>query len=220
MEKITELLDNLDKLGELVPKLDTLLGWTRLLTSFAVRVGPFCILVLGLIYLLIPPKEANRKAGFRTYFGMGSVMAWRFTQFVSGILMTLAGAVLLLWASSVEKTFDSLDALAMSQAAIRCIKAQVICALVIWILMFLVTLVLFDRKGYPRFDIPFLQKFAEKPKKRPLAQLFQKLTAKKEPTKPLPQPEPALPEPEQPQDFEVQGQQVITADDIVIEGLE
>ena len=49
MEQITQLLDKLGNLGELVPKLDTLTGWFQWLISLAVRVGPICILVLGLI---------------------------------------------------------------------------------------------------------------------------------------------------------------------------
>ena len=49
MEKITELLDKLENLGELIPKLDTLTGWVQWLVSLAVRVGPVCMLVLGLI---------------------------------------------------------------------------------------------------------------------------------------------------------------------------
>ena len=93
MEKITELL-NTFSLEKYIPKLDTLMGWVQWLVSLAVRVGPICILVLGLIYLLIPPKEANRKAGFRTYFGMGSVIAWNVTQRLAGILMIPMGLIL------------------------------------------------------------------------------------------------------------------------------
>ena len=58
MEKITELLNNFS-LEKYIPKLDTLMGWVQWLVSLAVRIGPVCILVLGLIYLLCPPKEAN-----------------------------------------------------------------------------------------------------------------------------------------------------------------
>ena len=93
MEKITELLNNFS-LEQYIPQLDTLMGWVQWLVSLAVRVGPICILVLGLIYLLIPPKEANRKAGFRTYFGMGSVIAWNVTQRIAGILMIPFGLIL------------------------------------------------------------------------------------------------------------------------------
>lgn len=213
MEKITELLDNLDKLGELIPELDTLLGWTQFLTSLAVRIGPLCILVLGLIYLLIPPKEANRKAGFRTYFGMGSVMAWRFTQFVSGILMTVLGIILTVIAFSVVIKFAGLDPMQMAEAAFNCIKWQIICALAVYVFMMLFTAVLFTRKGNPRFHMPFLEHFKEKPRRKREKSL-------KEAPVPEQIPETVPAESESVKTYEVQGEQVITADDIVIEGLD
>ena len=152
MEKITELLDKLENLGQLIPKLDTLTGWVQWLVSLAVRVGPVCILVLGLIYLLIPPKEANRKAGYRTYFGMGSIMAWRFTQRAAGILMIPVGLILTIIAYSTVAKFTSMDLMDMAYAAFAAIKAQVIWALVIFIVMFVLTTVVFDRKGDCRFQ--------------------------------------------------------------------
>ena len=77
MEKITALLENLD-FAKYLPAIDKLMGWIDKLITLSIRIGPLCILGLGLIYLLIPPKEANHKAGFRTYFGMGSIAAWLF----------------------------------------------------------------------------------------------------------------------------------------------
>ena len=209
MEKITELLDKLDNLGELIPKLDTLTGWVQWLVSLAVRVGPVCILALGLIYLLIPPKEANRKAGYRTYFGMGSIMAWRFTQRVAGIIMIPVGLILTLCAYGTIAKFTSMDLMTMAYAAFDAIKVQVICALVIFVVMFLLTAVVFDRKGYCRF--PGLQASrAGKWLFREESALSQKRAAKKQQATQAPVAE----------YYEVQGAQEITADDIVIEGLE
>ena len=151
MEKITELLDKLENLGELIPKLDTLTGWVQWLVSLAVRVGPVCMLVLGLIYLLIPPKEANHKAGYRTYFGMGSIMAWRFTQRIAGSVMTIVGLILTIIAYGTVAKFASLDLMEMASAALKVIRVQVIFALIIFIGMFVLTTVFFDRKGYCRF---------------------------------------------------------------------
>lgn len=209
MEKITELLDKLEHLGELIPKLDTLTGWVQWLVSLAVRVGPVCILVLGLIYLLIPPKEANRKAGYRTYFGMGSIMAWRFTQRVAGILMIPVGLILTISAYGTVAKFASMDLMDMAFAAFAAIKVQVIFALIIFILMFVLTAVVFDRKGYCRF--PGLEESKigkwlfreESALSAKLAKKNQKIS--QEPVQEY---------------YEVQGAQQITADDIVIEGLE
>lgn len=216
MEKITELLNNLEDLGKYIPKLDTLTGWVQWLISLAVRVGPVCILILGLIYLLIPPKEANHKAGYRTYFGMGSIMAWRFTQRVAGIIMTLVGLILTLVAYSTVKKFAGMDLMAMAQKAFDVVKVQVVCALVIYVFMFLLTAVMFDRKGNRRFggktNTP-LDKLM--PKEEEIAEAAEE----EEVNQTEEVPEEALPEDEL-LEYEKQGEQVITADDIVIEGLE
>ena len=203
MEKITELL-NTFSLEKYIPKLDTLMGWVQWLVSLAVRVGPICILVLGLIYLLIPPKEANRKAGFRTYFGMGSVIAWNVTQRLAGILMIPMGLILTIIAYMRIGEFSGYDMMTMANVALKMVKSQVICALVIYVFMFLLTAVLFDRKGYPRFG----------------NQSRKALSRKDVPA----QEEQALEEPQEEEEpvmeYEKQGEQVITAEDIVIEGLD
>lgn len=206
MEKITELLDKLEDLEKLIPKLDTVEGWVQWLISMAVRIGPVCILVLGLIYLLIPPKEANHKAGYRTYFGMGSVMAWRFTQRIAGALMTLTGLILTIIAYRAVGKFADLSLMEMAEKAFSLIKVQVICALVIYIFMFLLTAVMFNRKGERRFG----KKEAVPAEKAP-----QQLS--EETPEALPE---ETPEEELPVEYEKQGEQVITADDIVIEGLD
>ena len=150
----------------LVPNLNTMLGLIRFLLSLLLLAAPLSLLILGFMCRFMAPPEANYTFGFRTYFGMGSVMAWRFTQFVSGILMTLAGIILTFVAFSTVKTFDGMDSMEMTEAAFRCIKGQIICALIIYIFMILFTAVLFNRKGNPRFNMPFLEKFKEKPRKR------------------------------------------------------
>ena len=206
MEKITELLDKLEDLEKLIPKLDTVEGWVQWLIAFAVRVGPVCILVLGLIYLLIPPKEANHKAGYRTYFGMGSVMAWRFTQRIAGALMTLTGLILTIIAYRAVGKFADLSLMEMAEKAFSLIKVQVICALVIYIFMFLLTAIMFNRKGERRFG----KKEAVPAEKAP--QQLPEETPEALPGE--------TPEEELPVEYEKQGEQVITADDIVIEGLD
>ena len=204
MEKITELFNSLDDLGKYIPDLSKVSGWVQWLISLAVRIGPVCILVLGLIYLLIPPKEANHVAGYRTYFGMGSIKAWRFTQRISGIIMTVTGLILTIIAYSAVKKFADMDLMEMGEKAFSLIKGQAICALIIYIFMFLLTAVLFDRKGYPRFGSQSRKALSNKT-----------IPAKEEPVleEPQEEEEPVL-------EYEKQGEQVITAEDIVIEGLD
>lgn len=213
MEKITELLNNFS-LEKYIPKLDTLMGWIQWLVSLAVRLGPICILVLGIIYFLIPPKEANRKAGFRTYFGMGSVIAWNVTQRLAGILMIPTGLVLTIIAYVKVGKFPDYDLMTMADVAFQAVKGQAICALIIYVLMFLLTAVLFDRNGDCRFGDQVNEMLHKLVPKKVLDEVYVKEPVSAQPEE-LPQEEVISEEP-----YEKQGEQVITADDIVIEDLE
>ena len=203
MEKITELLNNFS-LEKYIPKLDSVMGWVQWLISLAIRVGPICILVLGLIYLLIPPKEANWKAGYRTYFGMGSIMAWNFTQRVAGVLMIPTGLLLTVIAYAKIGKFSDYDLMTMAQKAFGAIIFQVVCALIIYIFMFVLTAVMFTRNGDCRFPAIITTPIGKLLFKD---EVLETVNVQRQPV--------AVPEPE----FEVQGEQVITADDIVIEDL-
>lgn len=213
MEKITELLNNFS-LEKYIPKLDTLMGWIQWLVSLAVRLGPICILVLGIIYFLIPPKEANRKAGFRTYFGMGSVIAWNVTQRLAGILMIPTGLVLTIIAYVKVGKFPDYDLMTMADVAFQAVKGQAICALIIYVLMFLLTAVLFNRNGDCRFGDQVNEMLHKLVPKKVLDEVYVKEPVSAQPEE-LPQEEVVSEEP-----YEKQGEQVITADDIVIEDLE
>ena len=213
MEKITELLNNFS-LEKYIPKLDTLMGWIQWLVSLAVRLGPICILVLGIIYFLIPPKEANRKAGFRTYFGMGSVIAWNVTQRLAGILMIPTGLVLTIIAYVKVGKFPDYDLMTMADVAFQAVKGQAICALIIYVLMFLLTAVLFNRNGDCRFGDQVNEMLHKLVPKKVLSEVYVKEPVSAQPEE-LPQEEVVSEEP-----YEKQGEQVITADDIVIEDLE
>lgn len=226
MDKIMDLLNNFS-FEKYIPKLDSVMDITQQAIELAVRVGPFCILVLGLIYLLIPPKEANRYFGFRTYFGMGSIPAWRFTQRIAGAIMTVTGLILLLIVKSAIQKFAGQDLMEITEKAFDLIKVQIICALVIHVFMFLLTAVLFDRKGMCRFPglakVKFLKLLPKDySRKKPAKQ--QKVLEEQE-EEAVEQLEESFEEEvfeeeeEVPVEYERQGEQVITADDIVIEDL-
>ena len=85
MEKITAIFEKID-LAKAVPEMDALLSKVQTATTVALLIGPVLMLLLGLWYYFLPPKEANHKFGYRTYFGMGSVQAWKFTQWIAGIV--------------------------------------------------------------------------------------------------------------------------------------
>ena len=150
MDFITNLFD-LD-LSQLVPEMSQVLDKARLAVTVSVLAGPILLLVLGLIYFFIPPKEANHRFGFRTYFGMGSVEAWRFTQWIAGILYGLLGLVFLIIMLVVIGKFDAMDHFEMVMTAMKYLLWQVGFALLMRILVGLLAMIFFDGYGNRRWE--------------------------------------------------------------------
>lgn len=151
MDKITAFFDSID-LTKLIPEMDTLLGKVQTITSLALIIGPVIMLVLGLWYFFLPPKEANHRAGFRTWFGMGSVEAWRFTQKIAGAAWCVIGLVLTIVMFIVRSGYAEKDIMDAVTSAIVCLLWQAGLALVSYILVCLIATICFDRKGNRRFD--------------------------------------------------------------------
>lgn len=149
MEKITAIFEKID-LTKLVPQMDTLLGKVQSITSVALLAGPVLMLVLGLWYFFLPPKEANHRAGFRTWFGMGSVEAWRFTQRLAGIVwgglgLILAAVMAILCLGFGGKTLDQ-----VVNTAFLALIWQVVLALVAYIAICLTVTIRYDSSGKKR----------------------------------------------------------------------
>lgn len=85
---ITDLLD------ALIPNLEKLLGDVRSWLGIAMIIGPVIFIGMGLFYYFLAPPEANHRLGYRTYFGMGSVSAWKYTQKLAGVVWGGVGIVL------------------------------------------------------------------------------------------------------------------------------
>ena len=150
LEALYGIFDGFD-LENFLPKLDTLLGWVEMLLRIAVMAGPLLLLGFGLVYLLLPPKEANHFAGYRFYWGMGSVDAWRFTQRLAGIVWGLLGLGLTVAAVLVTNGYPDMNAMEMAYNAISHILLQIALAFGSCIIMNIVLFVMFDRKGRRRF---------------------------------------------------------------------
>ena len=86
------LMDAFDP-ASLLPELDPILDKLAWIARIVVLLGPGVMLLMGLVYLLATPKEANYYIGYRCYYGMGSVEAWRFTQRLAGIVFAALGLV-------------------------------------------------------------------------------------------------------------------------------
>lgn len=128
--------------------LKSLEGWIRL----AVLIGPLVMLGLGLWYYYKPPKEANYSVGFRTYYGMGSIQAWRFTQKLAGACYILLGGGLTVIMFVISLFFNGNSALATVNAAMWCILVELILILLAWLVINIIVYREFDKDGKRRKD--------------------------------------------------------------------
>ena len=149
MEKLTAFFENFD-LTKFVPQMDKLLGSALWITKAAVLAGPAVMLVFGLWYLLVPPKEANYGAGFRTWFGMGSVQAWRTTQKIAGYVWGGCGLVLLVVMWLISRNFSGVDMMQAASTAFTCLIWQAGVALVTYLGISITAAILFDSRGQRR----------------------------------------------------------------------
>ena len=149
METIKSLLNDFDPMA-FIPELDSLVGWLELAVRVSVLAGPVILLFLGLWYLLLPPKEANHSAGYRTYWGMGSVEAWRFCQKIAGIAWGALGLVLTVVMVLITNGYRGMDAMDMVYSAVKCILWEIGLAVVSSLAINITMMVLFDRKGERR----------------------------------------------------------------------
>lgn len=145
MDIITKLFD-LD-LAKFVPAMPAFLGGLRALLVLAILIGPILLVTLGAMYLLRPAPEANFKYGFRTYFGMGSVEAWIFSQKIAGLAFGGLGALLLLIMFIVVLTFFKKDLFQIANTAIVCLIWQAVLALIARITVGILCWVYFDKNG-------------------------------------------------------------------------
>ncbi|MBE7002301.1 MAG: SdpI family protein [Ruminococcaceae bacterium] len=148
MEIITKLFDM--DLSKLVPEMPAFLGLVRTLLVLAVLAGPILLTVLGALYLFKPAPEANYTYGFRTYFGMGSIEAWRFSQKIAGLIFGALGVLLLLIMFIVVLTFIKKDLFQAAHTAVICLIWQAALALVARLAIAILCSVYFDKNGGPR----------------------------------------------------------------------
>ena len=145
-DSIKELMDGFDP-AALLPELDTIFGKIELTCRIAVMIGPVLLLLLGLTYLLLAPKEANHYLGYRCYFGMGSVQAWRFTQKLSGIVLGGLGLVLTAVMVFMMMSFRGMEVQAMLWRAVKCLIWQAALALLANLAINAAAFFLFDSRG-------------------------------------------------------------------------
>lgn len=147
---LVDLINNFD-FASYLPKIDSILGWIQIITRLCVMAAPVIMLVFGLTYWFLPPKEANHVAGYRFYFGMGSVDAWRFTQKLAGIVWTALGFVLSVVMFLISGSFANMDGSQMLDKAVACILWEIGLMAVACLAINITLIVRYDRKGNLRW---------------------------------------------------------------------
>lgn len=156
VESLKEMMDGFDP-AALLPDLQKLFGNLATICRWAVMIGPIVLLVLGLCYLFLSPKEANYYFGYRTYFGMGSVQAWRFTQRIAGLIYTVLGLILTLVMTVLSGSFAGMEVEAMVWRALSCLAWQAGLVILGTLTINGLAMYFFDRKGSYRRKRPAKQ---------------------------------------------------------------
>ena len=149
VESIKALLDGIDP-AALLPDLSKVFDSLVPVCRLAVMIGPVVLLLLGLSYLFLTPKEANYYLGYRCYFGMGSEYAWRFTQRLAGWLFTLTGLALTLVMFAISLGFSGMPLTDMVWRAAACLVLELIASVLLILTVNLSAAFRFDRKGKHR----------------------------------------------------------------------
>ena len=151
VEKLKTLVNEFDP-AAYMPQVDSVVGWVEIFVRACVMAAPVIVLFLGLVYLILPPKEANHSFGYRIYFGMGSVEAWRFTQKLAGIAWAILGLGLSVFMWLISGNFRGMDVMEMADKAVLCILWELGLIAVSCLIINTIVMICYDRKGYNRFD--------------------------------------------------------------------
>lgn len=149
MDAIKGVLQGLDGFdpATMLPQMDTIFGRILLICRICVMLGPVLLLLLGLSYLFLVPKEANFYFGYRCFFGMGSVMAWQFTQRIAGMFLGGLGLILTIVMAVISMRFPGMETEAMAWLTVKCLIWQAVLALLATLTINGIAMFWFNRKG-------------------------------------------------------------------------
>lgn len=149
IDNIKQLMDNFD-FATLLPDIMSVMNGIITIARIALFIVPLLLLGLGMYYFLVSPKEANYTAGYRCYWGMGSEEAWRFTQKLAGVLWSLTGVTMLLGCVLLSQRFPALEPADVLWEIIFCLIFQGAIVLAIRVLIYVIVMSRYDRKGNRR----------------------------------------------------------------------
>lgn len=146
IEDFKTLMDEFDP-ASLLPELDSILGKIAFIARIAVMIGPIVLLIMGLVYLFASPKEANHYLGFRCYYGMGSIEAWRFSQQLAGIVSGGLGLVLCIIMLLVSGSFGKLEIMDLLTRAVWCVVWEAVLTAIAFAAVNILVALRFDSRG-------------------------------------------------------------------------
>lgn len=146
IDSIKELMDGFDP-AALLPQLESVFDTIVTICKVSVLIAPVLLLVLGLVYLFLTPKEANHYIGYRTWYGMGSVQAWRFTQRLAGTVFAGLGLVLGIVMLLLSAGFGGMDQMALVWRTVKCLAWEAGLSLAGVLGINITAMTMFDGKG-------------------------------------------------------------------------
>jgi len=146
IESIKQIMDGFDP-AALLPELEQVFSFVAVACRVAVVAAPVVLLVLGLAYLFFSPKEANYRFGYRCYYGMGSVEAWRFTQRLAGIVLGGLGLILTGVMLVLGNGFASLAVDVMVWRALTCLIWEAVLIIAAIVSINTAAALRFDKRG-------------------------------------------------------------------------
>ena len=120
IEDLKSLMDAFDP-ASLLPDVAEILDFLTAAVRLAVVAGPVLLLLAGLAYLFLAPKEANYHFGYRCFYGMGSVEAWRYSQKLAGLIWSGLGLALTIVMVIVSGRFAGMEINEALTLALTCI---------------------------------------------------------------------------------------------------
>ena len=137
-------------LGALLPGVGTVVGLIQTLLILCVLAGPLVQLGFGLLYWFKPPAEANYGLGYRFWWGMASLDAWRFTQQLAGKVFTVMGGVLTVAAIVMCFIIGAMEVMDMVLWAAGCVAAELVLIGLACLAINITVMLKFDKDGYRR----------------------------------------------------------------------
>ena len=153
LDTMKELLAKGTELVDKIPNPQQLMDGIGQILLVLMLAGPVVMVVMGLLYSFAAPKEANHHFGFRCYYGMGSVEAWRFTQRLAGVVWIALGVILLaaMLVLAMRLKTAEVDTMTLLLSALAGVLVQAAVLVLASLLIRITVFVRFDRHGNSRF---------------------------------------------------------------------